>query len=267
MTDLLRVSCYQEPLRGYFWLARYCYRSQPPDCIKIGSRRIFLGLELNWKWDSEQIRTLYTYSGFTNVKLPRLYSTYAPPGIVELTRKRFLKRIQARKKAFISVGFNFGVGAKTSLTQTGECLSGVGFYAWPGEKGYELRVNLFLRSSEIGRRLIGDLLFLDEIMTGVLQGTGFKNFHVKINLGSAYVHSMHWMLWRRMYPQAAEEKPDREFTNRLRRCEREQGGIKYGPFQRACSAYLGIKKKRLPALFSFSDGQLRVHDGNGQHSG
>ncbi len=240
------------PLEGYFRLNRFCFgRGESREPVDFpGIRDVYLNVNLRWKWKWSEIRQLVDYSGFGMHKMGQLKRTYLREEELDLC----IRRIKSRRKEgtsahFISVGMNFGTGAKNKEEQTGECIAGMGFYLTrqKGFKDYMTAVHVFFRQSEVTRRFIGDLMFIDWVASKVL---GESPDEVRMSIGCAFSHSMHFALWAYMYPNAVKENPSPKCLSDMKTCWGDPATIKYSPHRRMAEIVQAMKKKRVPPLYA-----------------
>lgn len=192
---------------AYGVLNRHCWENPQPTLL-TGAAKVYTQAIIPirpWK-----LFGFWKFSGYGRNKLPSLLRTYMTNERLDLIRAKIEHREPkaGRISGYTSIGAAMGTGKKDSPRKTGECIQGISFELIPKrdtESGEaEVNVNVFFRVTEVTRRFLGDLVFIDHAIRRVLEPVGLLPNLGTVTLHFATFYSIlyHFVIWCRMFPDA-----------------------------------------------------------------
>ena len=247
---------------------------QPHAQARTSLRKIrFDGYAVTRGWD---LFGFWAYSGYTTRKLKTLIRDYLPDHSIDLAKARINRRLKER--VFQSIGVPIGTGKKDKPEKTGQCITGMEIKWIPKGRGHEFSVHasVSFRVSEITRRLLGDFLFVDHVLTHILDEFGWRDKLETVSLyfGSYYVTMDNLPVWMGMWPGQRQSKGDvytvKEWEKYLQQGQTGKSTVsgkklKHGAKVRAHEIY--VKAQELGPLFLYRDGKLTLKNNRKEWDG
>lgn len=166
---------------------------------EIGDRKFHFSKLVEFDtWPSDAVDKLWAFTYYRHNKIRLLEKTYLRPNFVENLKAKFDHR---EDKNFINIGINFGSGLKDPLPEkTGDCMMGLSIVKG---KGF-FEVGFSFRSSETYMRFIGDLAFLQKLMSQVIDMQEVTKWRFYFH--TYYCSLFNFPIWTVMYPAALQKK-------------------------------------------------------------
>lgn len=264
---------------AYYKLNHFAYKNPRNSFMTdISNRTVYLNLESEMLWDHDTPKLIFKYAGYGKQKIHHIYRHYLTDEQIELCTARLKKRID-KKRDFVTAGINFGTGLKSSVAQTGECMTGISFFT----KMRGLRktggkpivyVTMSYRATEITRRFAGDLVFVDDVITRILGPLELEAHSVRFTFASIYTSlACAYASWWQMYPDSLRCAKDESVNANYRRRVWEmrwgvgwpgEKPLVYGPRRGLWKAFEKVRKMNMPPLYVVKNGEVQLHSRAGQ---
>ena len=265
----------------YGRLNRFCWETPNPPVITRAAKVYFRNSFVVKPW---KLFGFAKYAGYKGHKLKSMLNTYLSEERIALVGDRIKRREgrAGRIGQYHSIGIPMGTGAKDNAKKTGECITGMSISLVPKRdsetKEQAVNVQVFFRVSEVTRRLLGDFIFIDYVLWRILQPCGLMDSlnTVTLHFGSFYCILYHYVLWLRMFPEAAELRSNQdrfpekrwkshlfEGTTGLSSASRKP--LTHSPKIVTAAIYKGLAKA--PSLYVYKGGSVVLRKGCEEYDG